>query len=192
VLHCIVIGMVIGVATELVARTFRLWVYHQSQTPVLNVLIMFGVIMGGLASRTRPLGWPVVVGSAFAIGLLYEIANLSVLKWWHFPNERLVFLRGHVAIVLTLAVMWAAVPVMIVGAQRVLPGKARMLFTGGSRLDRLNQRERQLMQKLDGLQARTRAVETQLEEVRSLKQALLGRQAVRRLAPREANPAPTP
>jgi hypothetical protein len=192
VLRYIVIGMVIGVATELVARTFRLWVYHQPQTPVLNVIIMFGVIMGGLASRTRPLGLPVVAGIAFAIGLLYEIANLRVLKWWYFPNERLAFIRGHVAIVLTLAVLWAAVPAMIVGAQRVVPAKARSLFSGSSRLDRLNERERQLMRKLDGLQERTRAVQTQLEEVRSLKQALLGRQAVRRLAPRETNPAPTP
>lgn len=184
--------MVIGVATELTARTFRLWIYHQRQTPVLNVVIMFGLIMGGLASRTRPLGLPVVVGIAFGIGLLYEIANLRVLKWWYFPNERLAFIRGHAAIIGVLALLWGAVPLMIVGVQRVMPKVGRTLITGDSRLERLNQRERQLSQKLDGLRERARAVETQLDEVRLLKQALLGRRAVRQLGPQEANPAPTP
>ena len=191
-LRYIVIGMVIGVATELAARTLRLWIYRRAYTPVLNVIIMFGLIMGGLASRARPLGMAGIAGVAFGIGLLYEIANLRVLKWWYFPNERLAFVRGHTAIVVVLALLWAAVPPMIVGVQRVMPVGTRALLTGGSRLERLNQRERQLSQKLDGLRERARAVETQLEEVRLLKQTLLGRQAVRRLDSPEAAPAGTP
>ena len=187
----VVIGMVIGVAIELAARTFRLWVYDQQQTAVLNVIVMFGLVMGGLASRTRPLGLPVVIGIAFVIGLLYEVANLRVLKWWYFPDERLAFVRGHAAIVVILAVLWAAVPAMILGVQQVTPRAVRTLVAG-SRLDRLNQRERQLMQKLDALHERARAVETQLDEIRVLKQTLLGRQAVRRLGSQEATPAPTP
>jgi hypothetical protein len=177
VLRCVVIGMVIGTATELVARTFRLWIYQQRQTAVLNVVIVFGLVMGALASRMRSLGLPLVVGVATGIGLMYEIANLHFLKWWSFPNQRLAFIRGHAAIVVVLALLWGAVPVMIVGV---------------SRLERLNQRERQLTRKLDALRERVRAVETQLDEVRTLKQTLLGRRAVRRLGSAEANPAPTP
>jgi len=191
VLRCVVIGMAIGVATELVARTFRLWIYHQRQTPVLNIIIVFGLIMGTLASRMRPLGLPAVVGGAFGIGLLYEIANLLVMKWWYFPNERLAFIRGHAAIVVVLALLWAAVPPLIVGVQTVVP-KVSQAVLGLSRLERLNQRERQLTQKLDSLHDRVRAVETQLDEVRTLKQTLLGRRAVRQLGSQEANPAPTP
>jgi len=190
VLRYMVIGMAIGVAIELAARTLRLWIYNQGQTAVLNVIIMFGLIMGGLASRVRPLGIAVVVGSAFGIGLLYEIANLRVLKWWSFPNERLAFIRGHAAIVVVLALLWAAVPVMILGVQRVVPAAER--WSGATRLERLNQRERQLTQKLDSLHERARAVETQLDEVRLLKQTLLGRRAVRQLGPQEGNPPPTP
>ena len=191
-LRYMVIGMAIGVVAELAARTFRLWIYHQRQTPVLNVIVMFGFIMGGLASRVRPLGMEVVIAAAFVIGLLYEIANLRVLKWWYFPDERLAFVRGHAAIVVVLSLMWAAVPPMIVGVQRVMPDTARTLVGGDSRLDRLNQRERQLTQKLDALRERARAVEAQLEDVRGLKQALIGRHAVRELGARENNPAPTP
>ena len=191
-LHYMVIGMAIGVVTELAARTFRLWIYNQRQTAVLNVIIVFGVIMGGLASRVRPLGIVVVVGSAFGIGLLYEIANIRLLKWWYFPDERLAFIRGHAAIVVLLALLWAAVPVTILGVQRVIPATQRWSIIGGSRVERLNQRERQLMQKLDSLHERARAVETQLDEVRVLKQTLLGRHAVRQLGPQEGNPAPTP
>jgi hypothetical protein len=190
VLHYMVIGMAIGIATELAARTFGFWIYNQRQTAVLNVIIVFGLIMGGLASRVRPLGLEVVTSIAFGIGLLYEIANLRVLKWWYFPNERLVFVRGHAAIVVVLALLWAAVPVMILGVQRVIPATER--WSGASRMDRLNQRERQLTQKLDSLHERARAVETQLEEVRLLKQTLLGRHAVRQLGPQQGNPVPTP
>ncbi len=191
VLRCVVIGMLIGTATELVARTFHLWVYHQRWTPVLNVLIVFGLIMGTLASRIRPLGLPVVVGVAVGVGLVYEIANLRVLKWWYFPNERLAFIRGHAAIVLVLALLWGAVPVMTVGVLTVIPRVSETVL-GVSRLERLNQRERQLTRKLDGLRERVRAVETQLDEVRALKQTLLGRRAVRQLGSQAAKPAPTP
>jgi hypothetical protein len=183
--------MAIGVAAELVARTFRLWIYHQRQTPVLNVVIVFGFIMGTLASRMRPLGLPLVVGVGVGIGLAYEIANLRVLKWWYFPNERLAFIRGHAAIVVVLALLWGAVPVMIVAVQKVIPRVSESVL-GASRLERLNQRERQLTRKLDSLRDRARAVETQLDEVRALKQTLLGRRAVRHLGSQEANPAPTP
>jgi hypothetical protein len=191
VLRCVVIGMLIGVATELAARTFRLWIYHQRHTPVLNVLIVFGIIMGALASRMRPLGLPLVTGVAVGVGLAYEIANLRVLKWWYFPNERLAFIRGHAAIVVVLALLWGTVPVMIVAVQKVIPRVSQTVL-GVSRLERLNQRERQLNRKLDGLRARVRAVETQLDEVRMLKQTLLERRAVRHLRSHEANPAPTP
>jgi hypothetical protein len=191
VLRCVVIGMVIGTATELVARTFRLWIYQQRQTAVLNVVIVFGLVMGALASRMRSLGLPLVVGVATGIGLMYEIANLHFLKWWSFPNQRLAFIRGHAAIVVVLALLWGAVPVMIVGVLTVVPRVSETVL-GVSRLERLNQRERQLTRKLDALRERVRAVETQLDEVRTLKQTLLGRRAVRRLGSAEANPAPTP
>lgn len=190
-LRCVVIGMLIGTATELVARTLRLWIYRQRHTPVLNVVIVFGLIMGALASRIRPLGLPLVVGIAVGVGLVYEIGNLRVLKWWDFPDERLAFIRGHAAIVVVLALLWGAVPVMIVGVQAVIPRVSETVL-GVSRLERLNQRERQLTRKLDGLRERVRAVETQLDEVRTLKQTLIGRRAVRRLGSSDANPAPTP
>jgi hypothetical protein len=183
--------MALGVVTELAARTLRLWIYHKAHTPVLNVIVMFGLIMGGLASRVRPLGLEVVVVIAFAIGLLYEVANLRVLKWWYFPSERLAFIRGHAAIVVVLALLWAAVPAVIVEVQGAVQAKGGSLVMGVSRLDRLNQRERQLTQKLDALHERARAVETQLEDVRMLKQTLLGRRAVRELGPHD-NPPPTP
>jgi hypothetical protein len=191
VLGYIIIGVVIGVATELVARTFRLWIYNRASTPVLNVIIVFGFIMGVLASRVRGLGLPNVIALAFGVGLLYEIINLRVFKWWYFPSERLLFIRGHTAIVIVLALMLAVVPAAILETHALVPLAGRSLIAG-SRLDRLNQRERQLMQKLDGLRERARAVETQLDEVRMLKQALVGRQAVRRLESQDANPPPTP
>ncbi len=188
-LRCMVIGIILGVAIELVARTFRLWIYHQLQTPILNVVVMFGLIMGGVASGARTLGLPLLVVIGFAIGLLYEIANLRILKWWYFPGERLAFVSGHTAIVVVLALLWGLVPAMIAGAQSALP-KARP--SREARLERLNTREQQLIAKIEALRARQREVETRLEEVRAQKQALLARQAVRRPGIQDASPAPTP
>jgi hypothetical protein len=200
VLRCMFIGGLIGVATEILARAFKLWIYRQQQTPILNVILMFTFVMGGVASLVPRVGLLPVFFIAFAIGLLYEIANLQWLDWWYFPDERLGFLRGHKTIVVVIAVLWGAVPVMIAGAQTQLP-KTSLLQLGlqkpsrtpasrEARLEALNEREKQLIDKLEDLRQRERDVETRLDEIRARKEALLARPEVRRLGARDATPTP--
>ena len=120
VLRCMIIGMLLGAVTEAIARTLGLWVYRRPQTPIINVVVMFGLIMGGIASLVGPLG---IVGTfvlAFAIGLAYEIANLRLLDWWYFPGDRMAFVRGHAAIALVLAVLWGSVPLLTAACHGVL------------------------------------------------------------------------
>ena len=50
VLGYILIGMVFGILTEIIAWWLRLWIYRQPQTPILNVVLVFGLLMGGLAA----------------------------------------------------------------------------------------------------------------------------------------------
>lgn len=113
VLFCICVGIVFGVAAEFGARAFRLWVYRRPQYPVVNVVAVFGLIMGGLAALVPTVGGIAAFLIAFAAGLAYEILNLTQLHWWDFPDRRLLFIHGHAAIVVTLAVMWGVVPVLI-------------------------------------------------------------------------------
>ena len=194
-LRCMLIGIVVGVATEFVARVFKLWVYRQPQTPILNVLMMFGLIMGGIAGVVPRIGLLPAFAIAFAIGLIYEVANLRLLDWWYFPDEHLGFIHGHTAIVLAISLLWGVVPVMIAGAQRgALPmGRVtarRAAVPSQTRLEALQEREKQLIEKLDTLRERERAIETRLDQTRALKQMLLSRQAVRRPGTQDGTPTP--
>ncbi len=192
------IGVAVGVAAEFVARVFKLWIYRQPQTPIINVLAMFGLIMGGIAGAVPRIGLLPAFGVAFAVGLVYEVANLQWLDWWYFPEEHLAFVHGHTAIVLVLSLLWGAVPVMIVGAQqRALPmGRPERraahsaAVSGQTRLEALQQREAQLIQKLEALRERERDIETRLEQTRALKQMLVSRQPVRKPGAQDATPTP--
>ena len=116
-LACVLLGLIIGTVTEITARTARLWLYRRPYTPVVNILGMFGLIMGGIAAAAGHLGTAATFGLGAAIGLAYELANLFILDWWYFPDERMAAVHGHTAIVLTLTLTWGVVPLMIAAAR---------------------------------------------------------------------------
>lgn len=191
-LRCMLIGMAIGVVTEIAAYLLRLWIYNQPQTPIINVVVMFGFIMGGIACYVRAIGLVGAFAIAFVIGLIYEVANLSVLRWWYFPEERLGVIRGNAQIVLALALMWGVVPVIIARAQTALPKVQRTAVPAASRLERLNQRENQLVEKLAAVQQRAYDIEAKLAEIRAAKEMLVSRQAVRKPGAPDVPAQPTP
>ena len=112
-LRVFVIAVAIGALSEAVARLARLWLYRRPIYPVLNVLVVFGAVMGGVAMLAPSLGLAGVFGLGFALGLAYEAANLAVLDWWTFPDDRLLFLRGKTACALGVSVSWGLVPVAV-------------------------------------------------------------------------------
>jgi hypothetical protein len=113
VLRVFLIAVAIGALSELTARLARLWLYRRPLYPVLNVLLVFGLLMGGVATLAPSLGLAGVFGLGFALGLAYEVANLAVLDWWIFPGDRLLFLRGKAACALGVSVSWGLVPVAV-------------------------------------------------------------------------------
>ena len=118
-LRCVIIGIIIGAVAELGARWLKLWVYRRSQYPIVNVVAVFGIIMGSLAALVPSLGLVVAFVIAFAVGLLYEIVNLTRLHWWSFPGERVAFIHGHAAIVVAIALLWGFVPLLIAAVRAV-------------------------------------------------------------------------
>lgn len=196
VLPYVLIGMTVGVITEVCARLLRLWVYRQPQTPVLNVIVVFGLIMGAIAMLVPRHGLlvPFVIGAA--VGVAYEVANLAVLKWWDFPDARLGFIRGHAAIVVVIGLAWGTVPLITAKVQASLPRLPRLESTRQSPLEKLNEREQVLMEKLDAARQREGDLESRLDEVRRRKQLLIDKQASRRVdLPVERpgrRPSPTP
>jgi len=109
----ILIAVAIGIAGEVAAHVQRLWVYRRTLYPVVNVLVVFGIVMGSVASLAGHLGASVVFGLGFAIGLAYELLNFAVLDWWYFPDDRLYLLRGKLACAVGVSVGWGLVPAAV-------------------------------------------------------------------------------
>jgi hypothetical protein len=196
VLAYVLIGLVFGVVTEAGARFLKLWVYHQPQTLVLNVIVVFGLIMGAIATLVPRYGMLPAFVIGCAVGFAYEVANLAFLKWWDFPGERLGFIRGHAAIVLVLSLGWGLVPVATAKVYASLPRPPRVAAPRQSPMDKLNEREKALIEKLEALRNRERDVESRLDDVRRRKQLVLEKQTVRKIerppTRPTAQPTPTP
>ena len=106
-------GVVIGSLAELVARTFGLWRYRKPIYPILNVLLVFGGVMAALSLQIPAYGWPLIVACAYVIGLAYELVDLHILDWWYFPDDRFLLFRGRLGCAMSVAVLWAGVPLFI-------------------------------------------------------------------------------
>jgi hypothetical protein len=107
------IGLVslgLGVAIETVSLALGWWIYHPPWLRVVNVLLVFGIAFGWLASTlaAQPAWRRFAVGAAAGIG--YETLNLLVLQAWSFPGDRLLLLHGPLALVLGVGAAWGVVP----------------------------------------------------------------------------------
>ena len=107
------IALAVGVGAEVTARTGRLWIYRNPDYPVINVLVMFGLLMGGLSLAIPALGVIPVLLIATAFGYGYELLNFALLKWWDFPEDRFLVFRGQQACALSVGVLWGCTPLIV-------------------------------------------------------------------------------
>jgi len=111
VLMLIVISTTIGVFAEIAAYGFKFWIYRKPYYPVINVLLMFGLLMGIIGLAVPTVGWvPVFIGATL-IGYGYEKVNFSHLHWWDFPNDQFLFFKGKNACAWAVGFLWGSVPV---------------------------------------------------------------------------------
>jgi len=109
----IVASAAFGVLAETLARATRLWLYRSPVYTTLNVIFMFGVVMGLLAALVPRRGAWLCFTAAAVVGFLYELANFHLLHWWWFPAGKFLIFRGELQISLALAVMWGMVPPLV-------------------------------------------------------------------------------
>ena len=107
------IAVLVGALAEIIARKARLWIYRKPINPVINVLIMFGLVMGGLSLTVPSLGYLPVFIIASIIGYIYEQLNFSVLGWWDFPDDRFLVFKGKQACAVSVGITWGFVPLII-------------------------------------------------------------------------------
>ena len=104
--------LAIGAATEALSYWQRLWVYDPPWLRIASVPVVYGLIFGwlttALAEYQAP--WRFAAGAAF--GVAYEATNLTVFHFWSFPNRRLLFLRGPVALALGAGIPWGLLPLL--------------------------------------------------------------------------------
>jgi len=171
-------AIALGLIVELLARMLRLWVYERSWMAGFNVLVVFGLGMGTIASQLPRRGALVALVLGASTGLLYELLNLRVLHWWSFPLQRAGVVRGHAAILALLTLAWGFVP-PLAWALRVTWPTDRAARTLQERLDDLEAREQHLLGKLRALHEREDEIERRLELVRSRKRPLAEKLQIR-------------
>ena len=105
------ITAVMGVFAEIAAYSFKFWIYRKRRYPVINVLLMFGLLMGIISLAVPAMGWAPVFIVATLIGYGYEKINFSHLHWWDFPNDQFLVFKGKNACAWAVGCLWGAVPV---------------------------------------------------------------------------------
>jgi hypothetical protein len=120
-LRAILLGMAIGVVSEILAYVANWWKYHTTVSPLINILVMFGWVMGSLSLLQPTLGALGVFVIGFLIGYAYEWANFLTLDWWVFPDERFLIFRGRQGCASAVSVTWGVVPLIVAQFANVLP-----------------------------------------------------------------------
>jgi len=90
-----------------------LWLYRNPLYPVINVLVMFGLVMGGLSLAVPGLGHLPVFLLAWGIGYGYEQLNFTLLNWWDFPDDRFLVFEGRQACALAVGALWGLTPLIV-------------------------------------------------------------------------------
>jgi hypothetical protein len=103
---------VLGVLTEFIACHYKLWIYTSPWLAVINALLVFGLIFGTFSWLAYGLPQVAQFGTGAALGIAYEAQNFAVLKWWQFPNQRCLFLKGERALTVGVGLAWGAIPLL--------------------------------------------------------------------------------
>jgi len=117
-LLCFLVGLGLGVLTETAAWRLGLWRYESRVTPILNVVVMFGLVHGLVlagvvgAHRHSAIGIPLLFMNGVFIGVGYEALNQFKLGAWTWGDRSLLGIRRPVDKAATVGVAWGAAPVI--------------------------------------------------------------------------------
>jgi len=107
-------GMSIGIIAENIAYYADFWRYHKTSGPLLNILCFFGILMGSVSMLEANIGLIGIFALGWIGGYFIEWLNFNVTGTFEFPNNRFLFARTEHSISITVAALWAAVPIGIV------------------------------------------------------------------------------
>ena len=102
----------VGLLCELTARLSKFWLYRKPVYPMLNIILMVGIVMASLSLLCLRSGLLPVFIIAIAIGYTYEKINFSLLHWWDFPGDQFLIFKGKEACATSVAVLWGVTPLV--------------------------------------------------------------------------------
>jgi hypothetical protein len=111
-LRIVIACLILGVLTEGLAYWQTLWVYDRPWLRIVSILVVFGFIFGWLSTAIADYPAWLRFASGAIVGVLYEGTNLKLLHVFDFPNQRLLFLRGPVALALGAGIPWGIAPLL--------------------------------------------------------------------------------
>lgn len=189
-LRTILLGMLLGVVIEALARLFRLWEFRHGSFVAIQIVLVYGLAMGTLAAWAPRLGAPVVALGAAMVGLCSELLNVAFLHWWRFCDGRDDSSWGRLATILVLALAWGTAPLVLSRADVALQSTLRTR-SPQSALEELELRQRQLLHRREALLTRLRGIDNRLRAVDRRKQRLQERATRRERMPQTgpSNPA---
>lgn len=174
----VLLGIALGVLVEGFAWLLRWWEFRRKLFLLVQVVGMYGLVMGGLAAWVPRLGPGPTFGLACLLGLCSELLNVAFLKWWRFCDGRDDSSWGRLVVLLVLALAWGAAPLVIARTDTALVGAWRA--TGAADPFReLEARKRHLLVKREALLARLREVDHRLRALDRREQRLLERRTRR-------------
>lgn len=114
------IAMALGLLVETTAAVLGVWEYKGQIAPILNVVVMFGMVQGVLISghvaALAPVEniWPLLFLLAVLSGMAYEALNHFVLKSWSWSRERFLTFNSHIRQTVGIGVLWGFMPLIVV------------------------------------------------------------------------------
>lgn len=109
----IICAMILGLLTEAAAYALSLWWYRITWVRLINIGLVFGGVFGAASWLLADKGLLVQMAVGAALGLIIEIVNDRILKFWHFPGDPWTFLKGQPAVI-GVGLSWALVPPLVV------------------------------------------------------------------------------
>ena len=111
-LRIVIACLILGVVTEGLSYWQKLWVYDPPWLRLVSILVVYSLLFGWLSTTVADYPPWLRFALGAAVGVLYEGANLMLLHIFSFPNQRLLFLRGPMALALGAGIPWGIAPLL--------------------------------------------------------------------------------
>ncbi len=126
---CFLAALAIGTCVEVLARILNLWTYRSPLYPLINVVLIFGLVQGFgvgwvIGGREALRGvFPVLFMVGAVLGLLTEGLNEYWLHAWSWSDRPILGIRRSIDKSAFIGVAWGFAPLLTVFLARLIAAR---------------------------------------------------------------------